>query len=147
MGIHGALEHHGVERDNDVRRSLVRARPGAARQALLELMYTPAWPATHTGPYRTLGDPGMSCHAQRSHLAADNQIRRLAAPARRRRTDSGRARQGRPAPSRRQRPLLANRVPGAQLHMIPGARHACFEEFRTVASPLVLDFLTAGPQR
>lgn len=42
-------------------------------------------------------------------------------------------------------PLLANRVPGARLHLIPGARHAYFEEFRTVASPLVLDFVTAVP--
>lgn len=44
-------------------------------------------------------------------------------------------------------PLLANRIPGARLHMIPGARHAYFEEFRTVASPLVLDFLTSVPGR
>ncbi|GGR98965.1 hypothetical protein GCM10010284_35090 [Streptomyces rubiginosohelvolus] len=43
-------------------------------------------------------------------------------------------------------PLLADRIPGARLHMIPGARHAYFEEDRTPASPLVLDFLTSVPQ-
>ncbi|GAA2929055.1 hypothetical protein GCM10020221_26090 [Streptomyces thioluteus] len=38
-------------------------------------------------------------------------------------------------------PLLAERIPGAGLRMIPGARHAYFDEFRAVAGPLVLDFL------
>lgn len=32
---------HSVERDNDVRQALAQPQPGAARQALLELMYTP----------------------------------------------------------------------------------------------------------
>lgn len=43
-------------------------------------------------------------------------------------------------------PLLAERIPGARLHLIPGARHAYVEENRAVASPLVLDFLTTVPQ-
>ncbi|MER7700774.1 MULTISPECIES: alpha/beta fold hydrolase [unclassified Streptomyces] len=138
---------HGIERDSAVSRSLVQARPGAARQALLELMYTPAWLATRTGPYRTLGDPGMPAHARRRHLVASNQH------------DAWQLLPGVRAPTlvvhggddllnpAANAPLLANRVPGARLHMIPGARHAYFEEFRTVASPLVLDFLTALPQR
>ncbi|MFF2861603.1 alpha/beta fold hydrolase [Streptomyces rubiginosohelvolus] len=33
---------HGIERDSVVSRSLVQARPGAARQALLGLTFTPA---------------------------------------------------------------------------------------------------------
>jgi hypothetical protein len=37
---------------------------------------------------------------------------------------------------------IAGRIPGARLHLVPGARHAYFEEFRATAGPLVLDFLT-----
>lgn len=42
-------------------------------------------------------------------------------------------------------PLLAGRIPGALLHLVPGARHAYFEEFRAQESPRVLDFLTRVP--
>jgi pimeloyl-ACP methyl ester carboxylesterase len=38
-------------------------------------------------------------------------------------------------------PLITERVPGARMHLISGARHAYFEEFAQVATPLVLDFL------
>ena len=41
--------------------------------------------------------------------------------------------------------LLTNRIPGAQLQLIDGARHSYFEEYRTVASQLVLDFLRRHP--
>jgi pimeloyl-ACP methyl ester carboxylesterase len=41
-------------------------------------------------------------------------------------------------------PLLADRIPGAGLHLVPNGRHAYFEECRTHASPLVLDFLTTA---
>jgi 3-oxoadipate enol-lactonase len=39
-------------------------------------------------------------------------------------------------------PLLAERIPDARLELISGARHAYFEEYRAVAGPLVLNFLT-----
>lgn len=136
---------HGVERGNDVRASLAESRPGAARQALLELMYTPAWLANHLGPYRTLGDPGMPAHARRRHLAASNQhdawhlLPDISAPTQVLHGSDDRLNPAANAP------LLADCIPGARLHMIPGARHAYFEEFRTEASPLVLDFLTAVP--
>jgi pimeloyl-ACP methyl ester carboxylesterase len=42
-------------------------------------------------------------------------------------------------------PLLAERIPGAVLHIIPGARHAYFWENRPEASQLVLDFLARHP--
>jgi pimeloyl-ACP methyl ester carboxylesterase len=64
---------HSVERGNDVRQALTQPQPGAARQALLELMYTPRWLASHPGPHHTLGDPRMPAHARRHHLAASNQ--------------------------------------------------------------------------
>jgi 3-oxoadipate enol-lactonase len=37
--------------------------------------------------------------------------------------------------------LLADRIPNARAHVIPGARHAYFHEFRHLASPLVRDFI------
>lgn len=138
---------HAVERDNDVRRSLVQPQPGAARQALLDLMYTPGWLATHPGPHRTLGDPAMPPHAQRRHLVASNQhdawdlLPAISAPTL---VVHGSDDLLNPAANA---PLLAERIPGARLHMISGARHAYFEEFRAVASPLVLDFLTTVPPR
>ncbi|MGO1022217.1 alpha/beta fold hydrolase [Streptomyces rubiginosohelvolus] len=137
---------HAVERTNQVRRSLVRTEPGAARRALLELMYTPGRPAAHPGPYRTLGDPAMPAHAQRRHLAAGNRhdawqvLPDISAPTL---VVHGTDDLLNPAANA---PLLADRIPGARLHMIPGARHAYFEEDRTPASPLVLDFLTSVPQ-
>ncbi|MEY9967989.1 pimeloyl-ACP methyl ester carboxylesterase [Streptacidiphilus sp. MAP12-16] len=132
---------HAVERGNDVRRSLVQPGAGAARRALLELMYTPAWLATHPGPYHTVGDPGMPEYARRRHLRASNTH------------DAWEALPGIAAPTlvlhgtddifnpTANAPLLAERIPGARLQLIAGARHAYFEEFRTIASPLVLDFL------
>jgi len=42
-------------------------------------------------------------------------------------------------------PLLAERIPGAELHIIEGARHAYFWENRPEASQLVLDFLACHP--
>jgi pimeloyl-ACP methyl ester carboxylesterase len=41
--------------------------------------------------------------------------------------------------------LLAERIPGAKLQLIDGARHSYFEEYRLVASQLVLDFLRRHP--
>lgn len=131
---------HGIERDDSIRRSL--ARPGPeSRQALLALMYTPAWSATHPGPHHTLGDPAMPPHSRRHHLIASNQhdgwdlLPRIQAPTL---VLHGTDDHLNPTANA---PLLAGRIPGARLELIPGARHAYFEEFRAVASPLVLDFL------
>lgn len=133
---------HGVERSNDVRRSLAQPDRAAAERALLELMYTPAWLATHPGPFHTTGDPGMPAHARRRHLAASGGH------------DAWDALPGITAPTlvvhgtddvfnpAANAPLLAGRIPGAELELIEGARHAYFEEFREVASPLVLEFLS-----
>jgi 3-oxoadipate enol-lactonase len=41
--------------------------------------------------------------------------------------------------------LLASRIPGAELCLIDGARHSYFEEFRALASRLVLEFLLRHP--
>jgi pimeloyl-ACP methyl ester carboxylesterase len=132
---------HGFERGQDVRRALAQPDPAAARRALLELMYTPAWLAAHPGPYTTLGDPGMPPHARRGHLRASARhdawaaLPRITAPTLViHGTDDTLS-----PPSNA--PLLATRIPNARTHLIAGARHAYFEEFRTDASPAVLDFL------
>jgi pimeloyl-ACP methyl ester carboxylesterase len=135
---------HGVERGNDVRRALAQSEPGAARQALLELMYTPQWLASHPGPYHTLGDPGMPAHARRRHLVASNQHRawdllpEIGAPTL---VVHGTDDLLNPTANA---PLLADRIPGARMHLIPDGRHAYFEECRDQAGPLVLDFLTSA---
>jgi pimeloyl-ACP methyl ester carboxylesterase len=132
---------HGVERSAEVRRSLGQRDQAAARAALLELMYTPGWLATHPGPFTTLGDPGMPPHARRRHLLASGQhdawdaLPRISAPTL---VVHGSDDVFNPAANA---PLLAARIPDARVHLIPGARHAYFEEFREVASPVVLDFL------
>jgi pimeloyl-ACP methyl ester carboxylesterase len=133
---------HSIERDNDVRQALVQPQPEAARQALLELMYTPRWLADHPGPHHTLGDPRMPAHSRRRHLAASSRhnawdlLPGISAPTL---VIHGTDDLLNPTANA---PLLADRIPDARLHLIPGARHAYFEEGRTHASPLVLDFLT-----
>lgn len=138
---------HGIERSNEVRRSLARSAPDETRQALLELMYTPAWLASHAGPFTTLGDPAMPAYAQLRHLVASNRhdawdvLPDISAPTL---VVHGSDDLLNPTANA---PLLADRIPDARLHLIPGARHAYFEEFRTTAGPLVLDFLAgARPQ-
>ncbi|WP_156994338.1 alpha/beta fold hydrolase [Pseudonocardia acaciae] len=132
---------HGVERGPEVRRALARPDPAANRRALLELMYTPAWLAANPGPYWTLGDPDMPPHARRHHLLASAQhdawdaLPDIAAPTL---VLHGEDDQLNPAANAR---LLADRIPGARLELLPGARHAYFEECRPLASELVTDFL------
>lgn len=134
----------GVERGNDVRRALAQPRVEAVQEALLELMYTPRWLADHPGPHHTLGDPGMPAHSRRHHLAASNRhdawdlLPGISAP-----TLVLHGTDDRLNPTANA-PLLADRIPGARLHLIAGARHAYFEEARSIAGPLVLDFLTAA---
>ncbi|MFD1660844.1 alpha/beta fold hydrolase [Streptomyces caeni] len=141
LGCTSAGGRHSVDRGGEVRRSLSRPNPVEARQALLELMYTPAWLATHPVPHHTLGDRSMPAHARRGHLVASDAH------------DAWDALPGIVAPTLvlhgtddllnpvANAPLLAARIPGSRLELIEGARHAYFEECRDLASPLVLDFL------
>ncbi|WP_369207270.1 alpha/beta fold hydrolase [Streptomyces sp. PU-14G] len=135
---------HGVERGPEVRRALVQPDARAAREALLDLMYTPSYTAGHPGPFHTLGDPSMPGHARRRHLRASaghdawEALPRITAP-----TLVVHGTDDRFNPTANA-PLLAGRVPGATLRLIPGARHAYFEEFAHEATPLVLGFLRDG---
>jgi pimeloyl-ACP methyl ester carboxylesterase len=132
---------HGVERGADIRRALAQRDAVAARQALLDLMYTPDWLATHPGPHNTVGDPDMPPHARRGHFMASKEhdswavLPSITAPTL---VVHGADDIFNPAANA---PLLAGRIPGARLALVDGARHAYFEEFREIASPLVLDFL------
>ncbi|WP_327654048.1 alpha/beta fold hydrolase [Streptomyces sp. NBC_00483] len=132
---------HAVERAAEVRRALVSPEPGAAEEALTDLMYTPAWRAAHPGPYGTLGDPDMPPHARRGHLRASNRhdawdaLPHITAP-----TLILHGDQDRLTPPDNL-PLVAARIPDATTRLFPGARHAYFEECRTEAGEAVLDFL------
>jgi pimeloyl-ACP methyl ester carboxylesterase len=134
---------HAVERSNDVRRALAQLDAAKAREALVDLMYTPAWRADHPGPYTTLGDPDMPPHARRRHLLASNEhnawdvLPQINAPTLILHGDDDLLT---PAANV---PLLGGRIPHARVHILPGARHAYFEECRPIASALMTDFLAA----
>ncbi|KIA64185.1 alpha/beta fold hydrolase [Nocardia vulneris] len=134
---------HSVERGPEIRQSLIQPDATAARRALLELMYTPEWLARTPGPFTTLGDPEMPAYAKRRHLVASNKhnawevLPEIGAPTL---VVHGTEDRFNPVANA---PLLAERIPHARMQLIPGARHAYFDEFRAVASPLVLDFLDA----
>ncbi|MFI5539553.1 alpha/beta fold hydrolase [Nocardia sp. NPDC051900] len=138
---------HAFERGPEVRRSLAQRDPAAARQALLELMYTPAWLASTSGPYNTLGDPAMPVYAKRRHLYASNKhdawdvLPDIRVPTL---VVHGTEDRFNPVANA---PLLVERIPDARLHLIEGARHAYFDEFRLVASPAVLAFLREARRR
>ncbi|MFI6600031.1 alpha/beta fold hydrolase [Nonomuraea sp. NPDC050536] len=135
---------HGVERSQEIRKALAQPDRAAAQRVLLELMYTPDWLATHPGPHNTVGDPGMPAYARGRHLAAsaghDSWDALLGIKARTLVIHGGDD-VFNPAANA---PLLAERIQNASLRLIPGARHAYFEEFRAVAGPAVLEFLNLG---
>jgi 3-oxoadipate enol-lactonase len=132
---------HAVERSPAVRKALAAPDPAAARSALLDLMYSPEWLAHHPEPYWTLGDPTMSRQARHQHLLASNAhdawdaLPRITAPTLVLHGDRDELNPTANAP------LLAERIPGARLHLIGGARHAYFEEYRDVAGSAVREFL------
>ncbi|MEU8774469.1 alpha/beta fold hydrolase [Streptomyces sp. NPDC048606] len=132
---------HAVERDASVRRALAGGDAAGRRAALLDLMYTPAWLAEHPGPHRTLGDPTMPAFARNRHLVASDRhdawdaLAWIGCP-----TLVVHGTDDRLNPVANAH-LLADRIPRARLALLPGARHAYFEEFRAVAGPLVSDFL------
>ncbi|RJQ73792.1 alpha/beta fold hydrolase [Pseudonocardiaceae bacterium YIM PH 21723] len=126
---------NGIERTDEVTRAMAAADP---REALIDLMYTPAWP----GPYNALGDPDMPLYARRQHFTASvehngwDALLTITSPTL---VVHGTDDLINPTANA---PLLAGRIRGARLELIRGARHAYHEEFRSVASPLVAGFLS-----
>ncbi|WP_328520843.1 alpha/beta fold hydrolase [Kribbella sp. NBC_00359] len=132
---------HGYERSQEIRRAL--ADPERTDSVLLDLMYTPAWLAANPGPYPVLGDTSMPSYAKSRHLVASNRhdawdgLPQITAPTL---VVHGTDDVFSPAANAQ---LLAGRIPRARAELIDQARHAYFHEFRSVAGPLVLDFLMA----
>lgn len=132
---------HAVERSRAVRKALAQVDKGKRQEALLDLMYTPSWRAANPGPYRVLGSPAMPPHALRLHFLASEAH------------DAWDALPGITAPTLvlhgsddlmtpvDNAALLVDRIPDARAHVFPGARHAYFDECRSEASPMVVDFL------
>ncbi|MGF0118699.1 alpha/beta fold hydrolase [Promicromonospora sp. Marseille-Q5078] len=117
----------------------------AARAALLDLMYTPAWLAAHPGPTTVEGDPSMTPQARRDHLSASGghdaweELPRVLAP-----TLVLHGADDLLAPAVNAT-LLGERIPGARVEVPPGLRHAYFHEGEAVATPLVRGFLDGAP--
>lgn len=136
----------GLVADPEVVRPLALSKR-QAREALVDLMFTPEYVRRHTGPYHVLGDPGMSLAARRGHKRASDahdawdELPGITAPTL---VLHGSADLFSPVDNARR---LAARIPGAELVIFEGARHAYFEEFRDQATPAVLDFLARHPLR
>ncbi|GAB3213350.1 alpha/beta fold hydrolase [Marinactinospora thermotolerans] len=135
---------HARERDQRVRRALGHRDPKVARETLLDLMYTPSWRAGHRGPFTVVGSAKMPPHARRRHLVASDEhdawdvLEEITAPTLILHGDADEM-----VPSDNAG-LLASRIPDARVELLPGARHAYFQEFRPLASRLVVTFLREG---
>ncbi|SDF33695.1 Pimeloyl-ACP methyl ester carboxylesterase [Lentzea fradiae] len=128
---------YGFERSAEVRKSLAQTDPMKARRALEALMYTPSY----RGPYNTIGDPAMPPHARKRHLFASAEHDAwdvLPSITAQTLVVHGTDDIFNPTANA---PLITERIPGARMHLIEGARHAYFEEFADEATPLVADFL------
>lgn len=131
---------HAHERDAVVRRELADPDPARRRASLRELFYTDAWP--HRPEDSVLfGDRHMSTEETRAHLRVSGRhdawdlLPGIEAP-----TLVLHGTDDRMVPTANA-PLLAERIPGALLHLHDGGRHGFFEESATDVTPLVRDFL------
>lgn len=144
LGCTSPGDRHGVRRATEVNVALTQQDGRATRRTLLELMYTPEWLTDHGGPFHTIGDAQMPEHARRGHLKASRRhdgwelLPRIAA-----KTLVIHGTDDRLSPAANAE-LLAERIPDARAELIAGARHAYFEEFADIATPLVLEFLGLG---
>ena len=116
------------------------ADPTTRTAALTDLMYSPAWTAAHPGPYAARGEPATRQARIGHRRASENHDTwdRLGAIAMPTLILHGSDDLMVPATNAR---LLAERIPGAEVRIITGGRHAFFEECREEASPAVLEFL------
>jgi pimeloyl-ACP methyl ester carboxylesterase len=131
-----------LERSQAVRRSLNQSDARARREALLNLMYTPAWAAQH-GPASTLlGDATMTSEAARRHLRmsarhdASALLASITAPTL---VLHGSDDLMTPAANA---VLMADAIPTARHIVTQGGRHGFFEEFSATVTPQVLQFLS-----
>ena len=131
----------GRERSQAVRRRLADPDPDRRTEALIDLMYTPAWRAEHPGPYATLGDPTATPRAFQQHLRASNAhdaydvLDTITAPTL---VLHGTDDELSPVANA---DILAERIPNGRAVVFAGGRHAYFEECRPEASATVIEFL------
>lgn len=132
---------HAVPQPAEVRRALGRATSFDARAAVLHgLFYTPAWGGT-VAESSLLGDRSMSAAESRAHLRVSGRhdawdlLDSITAP-----TLVLHGEDDRMTPAENSR-LLAERIPGAELRLLPGGRHGFFAEFADEVTPVVTDFL------
>ena len=138
---------HGVRRPPDID-FMMAHRPPDPERALryyLDPFVSPKWVANHpeylVATRHRVTHP-IPRHAQRFHYQASEghdawqQLPSILAP-----TLVIHGSEDRVNPTANAQ-LLANRIPGAKVHIIQGGRHAYFLEFREEAGRVVLDFLS-----
>ncbi|WP_246136451.1 alpha/beta fold hydrolase [Leekyejoonella antrihumi] len=131
---------HALERSNRVRQNLADPDARRRRDALLDLMYTPAW---FTGDLTSnlLGDPGMTALAARLHLRvsarhdAYDLLPSISSPTL---ILHGDADQMAPVENAQ---VIADRVPHATVRIRAGGRHGFFDEFKDEVNSSVIQFL------
>lgn len=139
---------HGIPRpaDVDAQMANLSSDPEAARNELLEMMYSPAWIAANPEFIaQTLSQPPIPAYAQRLHYLASeghdtwDLLPSITVP-----TLVIHGSEDRVNPTANAY-LLAERIPHAELYIVEGGRHAYFVEFREEASRVVLEFLARNP--
>src|SRR6185312_5806536 len=139
---------HGIPRPAEVDAHMANQSidPEAARNALLELMYSPAWIAANPEFIaQTLSQPPIPAYAQKLHYLASeghdswDLLPSITAP-----TLVIHGSEDRVNPTANAY-LLAERIPHAELYIVKGGRHVYFVEFREEASRVVLEFLARHP--
>jgi 3-oxoadipate enol-lactonase len=137
---------HGVARAAEINGRMANpfADPDEQNAFMLGLLVSPEWAATHPEygdkRKRRLLNP-IPEHARRLHYAASeghdswDLLPTIEAPTL---VIHGDADVLNPTANA---PLLAARIPGAELRLIAGGRHGFFEEFRQDASAAVLEFM------
>lgn len=141
---------HGVKRPPEVDAHMAnRPKDPDERAAFLaEQMVTPAYLAAHPEYLETLRERARNPippFAQKMHYMASeahdtwDELPKISVP-----TLVIHGTDDRINPTANA-PLLAGRIPGAELRLVEGRRHGYFIEFREEASPVVLDFLARCP--
>lgn len=140
---------HGIERDPDVLAIMAGARDDPAlADAALDLMVTPEWAAANPASASRIRAMGRGPDSARSRflhfLASERHEAWDELPDIRNPVLVIHGTDDRVNPPGNAR-LLADRIPGAELLLIPGGRHGFFVEDRDVATPAILDFLGQHP--
>ena len=141
---------HGVPRPANVNAIMANqsADPETARNALLEMMYSPAWIEAHPEFIaQMLQQPPIPAYAQKLHyLASEGHDTWDLLPTINSPTLVIHGSDDLVNPTANAY-LLAERIPGAELYIVEGGRHGYLVEFREEASRVVLEFLARNPSQ